>query len=70
MRSAPNGTLIPTYGGQRPAISDYITGADGDPMTRDTCRMPGGEQAWREGADPHLPCRAAARASLQGPNMR
>ena len=40
MRSAPDGTLIPTYGGQRPAISDYITGADGDPMTRDSEAIP------------------------------
>ena len=31
-----------------------------------SCRMTGGEQAWREGVDPHLPCRAAARAFLQG----
>ena len=40
MRSAPDGTLIPTYGGQRPAYSDYLTGADGDPITRDmvACR--------------------------------
>ena len=35
MRSAPEGTLIPTYDGQRPAYSDYLTGADGDPITRD-----------------------------------
>ena len=30
-----------------------------------SCRMTGGELAWREGADPHPARRAAARASLQ-----
>ena len=35
MRSAPDGTLIPTPGGQRHAPDDYVVGADGDLMTRD-----------------------------------